>query len=259
MQENEALRMDIVRVVLAHEFVLHDTKRCTYPAERGTYGLVYVIEGEGEYRFFSGKRYTATPGTVMLLSTHTAYTIKTKGTFRHYTVNFLLHGEGRIEDYFAFRPADPSPCALLFEEAATAWKRRRAGHEMQTIGCVYKILSLLFAEDGAPVATRRLRPAKAYIDENYALPLTVGELAALCHMSDTHFRREWQRAYGETVMEYRDRVRLLAARAFLAGGYLSVTETAEKCGFADVSYFVRFFKKKTGITPAVFRRGNATL
>ena len=257
MQESEALQMDVAGVVLAHEFVLHDTKRCTYPVERGTYGLVYVNEGEGEYCFSSGKRHIATPGTVMLLSTHTAYTIKTKGAFRHYTVNFLLHGEGAISDYLAFHPTDPSPYALLFEEAALAWKKRQAGYEMQTIGCVYKILSLLCAEDGAPVAAHRLRPAKAYIDGHFAEPVTVEMLAALCHMSDTHFRREWQRAYGETVMAYRDRVRLTAARALLLGGYLSVTETAEKCGFADVSYFVRFFKKKTGITPAAFRRGNA--
>ncbi len=121
-----------------------------------------------------------------------------------------------------------------------------------------KHLSAIAHVDGRSLAAaHRLRRAKAYIDGHFAEPVTVEMLAALCHMSDTHFRREWQRAYGETVMAYRDRVCLTAARAFLLDGYLSVTETAEKCGFADVSYFVRFFKKKTGITPAAFRRGNA--
>ena len=31
-------------------------------------------------------------------------------------------------------------------------------------------------------------------------------------------------------------------------------EIAEKCGFDDVSYFVRFFKKQTGITPGEFKK-----
>ena len=30
---------------------------------------------------------------------------------------------------------------------------------------------------------------------------------------------------------------------------LSLAEIAEKCGFDDASYFVRFYKKHTGITP----------
>ena len=31
-------------------------------------------------------------------------------------------------------------------------------------------------------------------------------------------------------------------------------ETAKKCGFDDVSYFVRFFKKHTGISPGKFKK-----
>ena len=30
----------------------------------------------------------------------------------------------------------------------------------------------------------------------------------------------------------------------------------EKCGFDDVSYFVRFFKNKVGLTPGEFKRNN---
>ena len=252
--EKETLCLDVSCVVLAHEFVLHEGKRCTYPVERGTYGLVYVLSGEGEYRFLSGKRQRVEPGAVLLLSTHSAYTIETRGEFRHYTVNFLLHGEADMGDILCFSPTDTSTLEALFAEAAAAWKGKWAGHEMQTVGCVYRILSLLCAQNEGPHYARRLSPAKAYLDERYAEGVTTAALAALCRMSETHFRREWQRVFGETVMAYRDRVRLQVACAFLSDGVLSVSETAERCGFADVSYFVRFFKKKTGLTPAAYRR-----
>ena len=44
------------------------------------------------------------------------------------------------------------------------------------------------------------------------------------------------------------------AKEYLNSGYYTVTEIAEKCGFDDVSYFVRFFKKQTGLTPGAYKK-----
>ena len=34
---------------------------------------------------------------------------------------------------------------------------------------------------------------------------------------------------------------------------LTIAEIAERCGFANTSHFTRFFREKTGQTPAAFR------
>jgi AraC-like DNA-binding protein len=54
-------------------------------------------------------------------------------------------------------------------------------------------------------------------------------------------------------MEYRDSIRLLYAKDFLAEESTSVSEAAYKCGFEDVNYFSRFFKKHTGSSPTAYR------
>lgn len=61
---------------------------------------------------------------------------------------------------------------------------------------------------------------------------------------------------GKTAGEYiRDRV-LLEAKRLLVHTDSSITEMARDLGYEDVSYFSRFFKKSTGITPEEFREKN---
>jgi transcriptional regulator GlxA family with amidase domain len=49
-------------------------------------------------------------------------------------------------------------------------------------------------------------------------------------------------------------VRVNAAKEMLTERILSVAEIAEQCGFANTSHFTRFFREKTGQTPAAFRK-----
>jgi AraC-like DNA-binding protein len=90
------------------------------------------------------------------------------------------------------------------------------------------------------------------MERNFAELINLDILAKECNMSVTNFRREWKKQYGVTPMQYRDSIRLYYAKEYLNSGYYTVGEIAERCGFDDVSYFVRFFKKNTGITPRAF-------
>ena len=101
---------------------------------------------------------------------------------------------------------------------------------------------------------QRLLPAKEYIEQHFDSPITLERLAFLSDMSVTNFRREWQRYYSKTPIQYRDSIRLYYAKEYLSSGYYSVTEIAKKCGFDDISYFGRYFKKKTGSTPGEFKK-----
>ena len=97
-----------------------------------------------------------------------------------------------------------------------------------------------------------LSKAKEYIDKNYSKSITISSLAKLCDMSETNFRRTFLSTFGQTPIAYRDKVRLQSAKEFLESGFYSVGEVAMRCGFDDVSYFCRFFKKHTGLTPLEF-------
>lgn len=88
-----------------------------------------------------------------------------------------------------------------------------------------------------------------HIGKHYAEELTVGELAAVSHMSETHFRRVFQKTMNMTPSDYVNLVRIQMACEFMKKSEDSMELVAEKCGFQSVSTFNRNFKKILGITP----------
>ncbi len=56
-----------------------------------------------------------------------------------------------------------------------------------------------------------------------------------------------------TAMDWVEIARLNLAKQLLKDRNIPVVEVAERCGIDDQSYFARFFKKKTGLTPSRFR------
>ena len=259
---NDRFFLDIQRIHLAHEFVLNRVQKCEYPSGREHYGLVYVRKGSAEYRFHSGKSITVTDGNVLFLSPRAAYSIVTEREFEHYTVNFDIHPTGSRLDsldngFWLLDDPNTEHIKKGFIKLLSAYSQRRPGFEMQAIGQLYDLLSLFYFEyhrSRDPLPYQRLLPAKEYIEKHFDRPLSLEPLARLVNMSVTNFRREWKKRYGESPLQYRDDLRLSYAKEYLNSGYYSVTEIARNCGFDDASYFVRFFKKQTGITPGNFKK-----
>lgn len=256
-----SVNFDIRKIVVAHEFTLNKTYRCEYKEGRKYYGIIYCIEGTATYRFSSDKSYKVCAGDLVLLSPDASYSISAKNDFRHYTVNFEMHRDSSAtdffsEDFYLLHSENSGLYNHIFKKLITHWTSRKICFEMQATACLYELLSLAVSEilekqfhTGSYI---RMRPSKEYIDKNYASDITLDMLANLSNMSVTNFRREWMKLYGETALEYRDKLRLFHAKEYLMSGYYTVTEVSQKCGFDDVNYFIRFFKKHTGISPGKF-------
>ena len=260
MKEEKNVFLDVARVTVAHEYILRAFSKSNYANGRGHYGLVTALSGSANYRFSTGEALTLSVGEVLFLLPTEAYTISVDEDFKHYTVNFDLHDETpptflEGKSHLLLHTQNPSPYLSLMREMSILRLHDRYGSRMREIAYLYELLSLFFFELSMEKqdknAYRRLLPAREYIERNYANELRVEELAALSHMSPTNFRREWMKIYGETSMQYRDRIRIASAKELLLGGY-NVSETALRCGFSDVGYFIRFFKKHVGVSPGTF-------
>ncbi len=88
-----------------------------------------------------------------------------------------------------------------------------------------------------------------YIGAHYAEELTIGELAQESHMSETHFRRVFQKIMNMTPSDYLNLVRVQMACEYMKKHTDSMELVAERCGFQSVSTFNRNFKKVLNITP----------
>ena len=96
------------------------------------------------------------------------------------------------------------------------------------------------------------REILSYIDREYMNKITLKDIADNFHMSEKYFSRFFKKNFQITFVEYVNSVRLEKAAALLATTDLSVTEVALRCGYTNISYFIRSFKKFFGSSPHSF-------
>ena len=87
------------------------------------------------------------------------------------------------------------------------------------------------------------------IENEYQNPLTLEDLSRASGMSPKYFCRFFHEMSNKTPIEYLNYYRIEIACEQLLATELSITEIALNCGFNDVSYFIKTFKKYKGLTP----------
>lgn len=109
---------------------------------------------------------------------------------------------------------------------------------------------------GAPTARDRRRAVEAatWIDAHAAEPIGLDAAARAAGCSAWHFLRVFSQVIGVTPHQYLLRVRLRNAARLLADASRSVTDVAYDVGFADLSNFVRTFRRAAGVSPRAFRQ-----
>ena len=133
----------------------------------------------------------------------------------------------------------------------------------QSLGAIQRsLLTLILAEvdkasscrgtsvgDGAGVVTSALR----FIERNCLRPLTLGEVAAAVGRSPAHVTSALTRATGRSAGQWIVSGRMAEARRFLLHSAERVDVIAERVGYADVTHFIRMFRREHGKTPAAWR------
>lgn len=98
-----------------------------------------------------------------------------------------------------------------------------------------------------------LRRYQELITEHYTSVHDVASYAELLHITAGHLSDVIKQQSGKSAIELiHDRL-LIEAKRLLFHTDQSVKELSFQLGFSDVSYFVRFFKRLSGLTPVEFR------
>jgi AraC-like DNA-binding protein len=106
----------------------------------------------------------------------------------------------------------------------------------------------------APRDRRRAVAAALSIDARADQELDLEQIAGEAGLSPFHFLRIFSAVLGVTPHQYLIRARLRRAARLLADEDRPITEIALDVGFADLSNFVRTFRRAAGVSPRGFRR-----
>jgi transcriptional regulator GlxA family with amidase domain len=100
---------------------------------------------------------------------------------------------------------------------------------------------------------------QAWFTENYAIDNPVGAMVERSGLQARTFGRRFRAATGERPIDFVHSVRIDEARHVLESSALSVDEVGFAVGYDDPTFFRRLFKRRTGLTPAAYRRKFASV
>lgn len=154
--------------------------------------------------------------------------------------------------------------ANIITHLFSSLKEQKKGYEFVTQGLIFQLAGIILqnhqyqAPDGKMQSSmkkvRQLKKALAYIYENYMYDITLADIAEKADMSPKYFCRIFSQYIGKTPVEYINFYRVEKAAEALLYTDSSVTQVALDCGFNDLSYFVKTFRKLKGITPKQFAK-----
>ncbi len=93
-----------------------------------------------------------------------------------------------------------------------------------------------------------------YVEAHLADNVLLSQLAEVARLSPFHFSRAFKQSFGLPPLRYVTSRRIERAKALLVGD-ASITQVGLAVGFGETSSFTTAFRRHTGVTPSVFRRG----
>jgi transcriptional regulator GlxA family with amidase domain len=94
-----------------------------------------------------------------------------------------------------------------------------------------------------------------YLEKNYDKPITMEELAEMSNMSPRNLFRRFEKVTSNTPLEYLQRYRIECAKKMLEFPTDSIERVALKCGYEDMKFFRKIFKRHVGMTPKEYKHG----
>lgn len=92
-----------------------------------------------------------------------------------------------------------------------------------------------------------------YMEKNFSKSITMGEMAGISNMSPRNLVRRFELATSNTPLEYLQRFRIENAKKMFESKNVGIEQIALKCGYEDMSFFRKIFKRYVGMTPREYR------
>lgn len=157
--------------------------------------------------------------------------------------------------------------AKYINEFVNEYEMMEIGYEMAVKATLFQLLVFLLRNHVQLVLTQseydaRMRNLKRfnsileYVENNYTGRITIDQLCTMAHISRFYFCRVFKNITGKTLGEYLNQLRINKAESLLKDGAVNITEAAISCGFDDINYFSRVFKKYKNKAPSTILRSS---
>ena len=261
----ETHNMDALLPFIFHNITLHEHIQDMSNWHRNM-ELICCYRGEGDVNC-TGEVLHLTPGDIGVINSDVVHACGTKGNFSYYCLiidcSFCQANGLHIED-LRFKPIVQNPTLaekfIKIDNAFSEYKKDNKLQHILTIRCqVLEILRILYTHylaEETHVADfakqERIKRTMSYIRQNLTDEFTLEKIADYIGISKFHLSREFKKITGTTIIEFINLTRCAEAKRLIEEGK-SVTAAAVACGYENISYFTRVFKKCYGMLPSALQ------
>ena len=231
------------------------------------YHILYITEGTG-YVKLDGKRVEMTPGSVVIFQPwqYREYDLFRNKISKSYYMHFngeaceKLIRELKLDTGNIFHIGISLTLTKLLDDLISEFNAKKEHYEYMCYGYAMAILTLISRKlSDTPreySATRKqISEVCRYIYENCEKITSIGELAQICHLSESRFSHLFSEMMGMSPKNYLLRIRIESSKELLTKTDMSIGEISLAVGLRDQNYFSRLFKRFTNISPSEYRRG----
>jgi two-component system response regulator YesN len=100
---------------------------------------------------------------------------------------------------------------------------------------------------------KMIEKAKLFIDNNYSRPISLRDVSESVMLNASYFSKIFNAETGEPFTRYLSRLRITKALELMKDPTLKVYEIAGRVGYDNTQYFIKTFRRFTGLTPNQYR------
>lgn len=250
-----------------------------YPHRHDFFEVLYLSKGSG-FHVIDGNKYEIKPPCVFFMSPGQAHKIEfssdIEGFIFIFTPEFYLinhTNQNRLIEFpffFTIRQDNPplnlvvQSDVLFLESLFKKGISEVSKGELFSVELLRSVLDLVLTSCSVLYKTDEslLTKGKGHIvvkrffqlvEENYGQNLSVAEYADIMAITPNHLTQTVNQLTGKTSSQIIRSKQILEIKRLLVHTNLSVTEIATRLNFPDQSYFTKFFKRETGVSPLQYR------
>lgn len=231
------------------------TQRNSLPNWHENIELLYCIGGKGYIRCGMDS-YDFSTGDIFTVNANTPHCVCSEGSVRYCCLiidNTFCTDNGIPISTLQFQNSIRDPeLNALFESVKTAFESYDENAVWAIADIRYAVLGLLRglckgyilpeSQKITSSANEHVKNALTYIRKNISEPISLDGVADYVGVSKYHLSREFKAFTGKTIVQTINILRCIEAKRLIEGG-MRVSTAAASCGFENMSYFSRTFKK----------------
>lgn len=254
-----------------------------YPHRHDFFEVLYLAKGSG-YHVIDHNKYEIKPPSVFFMSPGQAHKLELsqdiEGFIFIFTSDFYLLNRSDqnslIEFPFFYTLQQDNPPLLLESKDDVQFMERlfqqgiaELKKDSYSIEMLRSILDLILTTCASRYKTPDNTPGKGkghilvkrfyqLVEEHYHKNMTLGDYADLLTVTPNHLTQVVRQFTGKTSTQIIKLKQIQEIKRLLLHTSLNVTEIANQLNFEDQSYFSKFFKRESGLTPLEYRSKSST-